>query len=52
MLNASLDEDPDSQAILLYDDSNVWGRTFLRSIPAGVTALTTGDFLNELEASG
>lgn len=52
VLNAALNEDPALQAILFYEDTNVGRSTFLRTIPVGVTALTTGDLLYELEAAG
>ena len=51
VLNASLEDAPDLQAILFYEDSAVGRSVFLRTIPAGVTALTTGDLLHELEAA-
>ncbi|HZT87695.1 MAG TPA: hypothetical protein VFA12_06980 [Stellaceae bacterium] len=52
VLNAAIAEDPDTTAILLYEDNDVRRRRFVRGLPERVTALSTGDLLHELEAAG
>ena len=52
VLNAAIAEDPDLEAILLFEDSDVRGRRFVRGLPERVMALSTGDLLHELEAAG
>lgn len=52
ILNDALADDPGLQAILFYEDTGVRRNSYLRTIPAGVTALTTGDLLHELELAG
>jgi hypothetical protein len=44
--------DPELHAMLLFEDSDLRGRDFVRVLPEHVTALSTGDFLHELEAAG
>jgi|SRR5271165_784722 len=44
--------DPELQAVLLFEDSDIRSREFVRVLPERVTALSTGDFLRELEAAG
>ncbi len=43
---------PDLQAVLLFEDSDILSREFVRVLPERVTALSTGDLLHELEAAG
>lgn len=42
----------DLQAVLLFEDSDIRSREFVRVLPERVTALSTGDLLHELEAAG
>ncbi len=44
--------DPDLQAVLLFEDSDIRSREFVRVLPERVTALSTGDLLRELQAAG
>jgi len=44
--------DPGLQALLLFEDSDIRRRSFVRLLPERVTAISTGDFLQELEAAG
>jgi len=44
--------DPNLQAVLLFEDSDIRSREFVRVLPERVTALSTGDLLHELEAAG
>jgi hypothetical protein len=44
--------DADLHAVLLFEDSDIRGREFVRVLPERVTALSTGDLLHELEAAG
>jgi hypothetical protein len=44
--------DPELQALLLFEDSDIRRRSFVRLLPERVTAISTGDFLHELEAAG
>jgi hypothetical protein len=43
---------PELQAVLLFEDSDIRTREFVRVLPERVTALSTGDLLHELEAAG
>jgi hypothetical protein len=52
VLNAAIAENSDLEAILLFEDSDVRRRRFVRGLPERVTALSTGDLLHELEAAG
>lgn len=52
VLNDEIDRDPDVEAILLFEDSDVRRRAFVRALPERVMALSTGDLLRELEAAG
>ena len=42
--------DPEAQAILLFEDSDILRRRFVLLLPERVTAISTGDFVHELEA--
>src|SRR2546430_440722 len=44
--------DPELQAMLLFEDSDIRRRRFVLLLPERVTAISTGDFLHELEAAG
>jgi hypothetical protein len=44
--------DPELQALLLFEDSDIRRRSFVRLLPERVSAISTGDFLHELEAAG
>jgi hypothetical protein len=44
--------DPELHAMLLFEDSDIRRRRFVRLLPERVTAISTGDFLQELEAAG
>ncbi len=44
--------DPALQALLLFEDSDIRRRSFVRLLPERVSAISTGDFLHELEAAG
>jgi hypothetical protein len=52
VLNYEIAADPDLQAMLLFEDNDIRSREFLRVLPERVTALSTGDFLHELEEAG
>lgn len=52
LLNAAIAEDPQLEAILFFEDSDIRRRQFVRGLPERVTALSTGDLLHELEAAG
>lgn len=52
VLNSEIDKDSDLEAILLFEDNDVRKRRFVRGLPERVTALSTGDLLQELEAAG
>ena len=52
VLNAELDRISDLEAVLVFEDNDVRTRRFVRALPERVTALSTGDLLHELEASG
>jgi len=52
VLNAEIDQDPELEALLLYEDNDMKKRRFVRGLPERVTALSTGDLLHELEAAG
>jgi len=52
VLNAAIAEGPDLEAILLFEDSDIRRRRFVRGLPERVAALSTGDLLHELEAAG
>ena len=51
VLNAAIADDFDLKAVLLFEDSDVRKRRFLRGLPERVLALSTGDLLLELEAA-
>jgi hypothetical protein len=44
--------DPELQALLFFNDSDIRRRSFVRLLPERVSAISTGDFLHELEAAG
>ncbi|MBV8361560.1 MAG: hypothetical protein JO189_27045 [Deltaproteobacteria bacterium] len=44
--------DPELQAMLLFEDTDIRSRQFVRLLPERATAISTGDFLHELEAAG
>lgn len=52
VLNAAIAEDPDLEAILFFEDTDIKKRRFVRGLPENVMALSTGDLLYELEAAG
>jgi hypothetical protein len=52
ILNAAVADDPDLEAILFYEDSDVKRRRFVRTLPERVMALSTGDLLYELQLAG
>ena len=52
VLNAEIAQDPELQAVLLFEDSDIRSRSFIRALPERVMALSTGDLLHELEAAG
>ena len=52
VLNAAIAEEPDLEAILLFEDSDIRRRRFVRGLPERAAALSTGDLLYELEAAG
>lgn len=52
VLNAAIADDPELEAILFFEDSDIKSRRFVRGLPERVTALSTGDLLHELEAAG
>jgi hypothetical protein len=51
VLAAAVSADPQLHAILLFEDSDILRRSFARLLPERVTALSTGDFLQELETA-
>jgi hypothetical protein len=52
VLNYKTAADPELQALLLFEDTDIRRRRFVRLLPERVTAISTGDFLQELEAAG
>jgi hypothetical protein len=52
VLGAAVAEDLELEAILLFEDSDIRTRRFVRALPERVMALSTGDLLRELEAAG
>ena len=52
VLSAEIDQDPDLEAILLFEDNDIRRRRFVLGLPERVVALSTGDLLYELEAAG
>jgi hypothetical protein len=52
VLNYKTAADPELQALLLFEDSDIRRRRFVRLLPERVTAISTGDFLRELETAG
>ncbi|MCI0468325.1 MAG: hypothetical protein L0Y57_15215 [Beijerinckiaceae bacterium] len=51
-LSFEIAADPGLQAMLLFEDNDLRGREFVRVLPERVTAISTGDFLHELEDAG
>ena len=52
ILNAELARLPETHAFLLFEDSDVGKRSFVRALPENVAAISTGDLLRELEFAG
>jgi hypothetical protein len=52
VLSYEIAADPGLHALLLFEDNDIHRREFVRALPERVTALSTGDFLYELEAAG
>lgn len=52
ILNAAIAEDTELEAVLLFEDTDIRKRHFVRGLPEHVMALSTGDLLRELEAAG
>jgi hypothetical protein len=52
VLNFETAAHPALHALLLFEDNDIHVRNFVRLLPERVTALSTGDFLHELEAAG
>jgi hypothetical protein len=52
VLNAAVAENPDLEAVLVFEDTDIRKRHFVRGLPERVMALSTGDLLRELEAAG
>ena len=52
VLSCKTAADPELQALLLFEDSDIRRRRFVRLLPERVTAISTGDFLRELETAG
>jgi hypothetical protein len=52
VLNGAIADDPETEAVLIYEDNDIRRRRFVRGLPERVTALSTGDLLHELEATG
>lgn len=52
ILNDYVATHPDMQAFLLFEDSDITKRNFVRALPENVTSISTGDLLRELEAAG
>lgn len=52
VLNSAVADDPNLEAVLIYEDNDLRKRRFVRGLPPGVMALSTGDLLYELEAAG
>jgi predicted nucleic acid-binding protein len=52
LLNDYVAATPDAQAFLLFEDSDITNRSFVRALPERVVSISTGDLLCELEAAG
>jgi len=52
VLGYEIDANPGLHIILLFEDSDIRNREFVRLLPERVTASSTGDLLHELEAAG
>jgi hypothetical protein len=50
VLDSEIARDPTLQALLLFEDSDIRSRSFVRTLPERVAAISTGDFLRALEA--
>lgn len=49
VLDYEIARNPELQALLLFEDSDIRSRAFVRALPERVTAISTGDFLRALE---
>ena len=52
VLNVAIADSVDLDAVLLFEDSDIRKRRFVRALPDRVMALSTGDLLRELQAAG
>ncbi len=52
ILNAAVADEPELQAVLIFEDNDLQKRSFVRLLPERVIALSTGDLLRELEQAG
>lgn len=52
VLGHEIANDAELEAVLLFEDKDVESRAFVRALPPRVSAVSTGDFLRELEAAG
>jgi hypothetical protein len=52
VLRHKAEVDPNLRAMLLFEDADILRRRFVLLLPERVTAISTGDFLHELEAAG
>ena len=52
VLGYEIDANPGLHIILLFEDSDIRNREFVRPLPERMTASSTGDLLHELEAAG
>jgi hypothetical protein len=50
VLDYEIARDPTLHALLLLEDSDIRSRSFVRTLPERVAAISTGDFLRALEA--
>jgi hypothetical protein len=50
VLDYEIARDPTLHALLLFEDSDIHSRSFVRTLPERVMAISTGDFLRALEA--
>jgi hypothetical protein len=50
VLDYEIARDPTLHALLLFEDSDIRNRSFVRTLPERVIAISTGDFLRALEA--
>lgn len=52
VLSFEIGANSELHALLLFEDSDIRTREFVRVLPERVTAISTGDFLRELEEAG